>query len=382
MMGEKLKQQRAAHKPHIVMVISSLGPGGAEKITSMLAGHWYRKGFAVTVVTLTRHSHDHFKLDSGVCRVSLNFQAHSRNVWESLRNNLRHISRLRKTIRSLQPGCVVSFIDDTNLRVLLALLWTGIPVFVSERTDPRHHDIGRARQILRRILYPLATAVVVQTGGVRNWALQLLRQDKIAVIPNPVDALRDDAEVGNSADVDKQTVFAMGRMGPEKGFDMLLDAYARSNILQLGWRLVILGDGRERATLQQQAERLGIAHTVLMPGTVAEPRAWLRRGGYFVLSSRFEGFPNALLEAMAEGLPAVAFDCESGPADIVRNDVDGLLVPAGDVAALAEAMRRLAEDATLRTRYAQRAKEVLQRFALQRISTQWEELLDRNIKHE
>lgn len=370
-------------KPHIAVVISSLGAGGAERVISMLANRWFEQGYQVSAITLTGEQLDHFTLHTGIRRIRLDLLCNSSNLWETLRNNIRRLRAIRRAVVGSKADCVVSFIEDTNIRVLLALLGTGIPVIVSERTDPRHYQIGRLRQLMRRISYPLASALVVQTAGVRDWARQFLGADKIVVIPNPIAPMT--AVLGaieKAIDINEHTVFAMGRMGREKGFDMLLEAYARSNIVQLGWRLVILGDGRERAALQQQAERLGIAHAVLMPGAVLEPRAWLRHGGYFVLSSRFEGFPNALLEAMAEGLPAVAFNCESGPADIVREGVDGMLVPAEDVAALAGAMRKLAEDTELRARYAQRASEVLQRFALPQISVQWEALINRNIKHE
>jgi glycosyltransferase involved in cell wall biosynthesis len=123
------------------------------------------------------------------------------------------------------------------------------------------------------------------------------------------------------------------------------------------------------------AKQLGVIDNLVLPGIVSNPRAWFRNGGFFVLSSRFEGFPNALLEAMAEGLPAVAFDCESGPREIIRDNVDGLLIPAGDVEALAQAIRTMSNDDQERKRLAQRAPEVLQRFSLELVLGKWEELI-------
>jgi glycosyltransferase involved in cell wall biosynthesis len=229
----------------------------------------------------------------------------------------------------------------------------------------------------------MAAAVVVQTESVRGWAVGFLRADKAHVIHNPI-AAADSSNTASEgiADLTDKNIFAMGRMGPEKGFDLLLEAFAKSKIAQQGWRLVILGDGKEREALLQLAERQDLLHSLLLPGTVRNPRSWFRSGGIFVLSSRFEGFPNALLEAMAEGLPAVAFDCESGPAEIVRHNVDGLLVAAGDVEGLAHAMCTLAENDELRKMMAQRAPEVLQRFALGKVSGQWEKLISRVSRHE
>jgi glycosyltransferase involved in cell wall biosynthesis len=140
--------------------------------------------------------------------------------------------------------------------------------------------------------------------------------------------------------------------------------------------LVILGDGPERDALQRRAAELGLKDAVLMPGVVKLPEQWLQHAELFVLSSRFEGFPNALLEAMQCGLPVAAFDCPSGPAEIVRHEHTGLLVSAGDVAALAAAIARLAGDEDLSRRLGREAAaDVASRFSLQHIASMWEELL-------
>jgi glycosyltransferase involved in cell wall biosynthesis len=174
----------------------------------------------------------------------------------------------------------------------------------------------------------------------------------------------------------RNTAVAVGRLGREKGFDLLLEAYARSGLPKAGWQLVILGDGPERDMLQRRIEQLGLQGSVLMPGVVKNPEQWLQHAELFVLSSRFEGFPNALLEAMQCGLPVAAFDCPSGPGEIVRHEQTGLLVPAGDVDALAAAITRLANDADLRQRLGSAAAiDVASRFSLQQIASMWEALL-------
>jgi glycosyltransferase involved in cell wall biosynthesis len=121
---------------------------------------------------------------------------------------------------------------------------------------------------------------------------------------------------------------------------------------------------------------MGISDVVDMPGIVKEPAEWLHKAKFFILPSRFEGFPNALLEAMACGCAAIAADCPSGPAEIIRHNENGLLVPKEDVKALSVAMSRLMEDEELRTRLGQRALEVRSRFDQATIMAQWDDLIE------
>ena len=195
-------------------------------------------------------------------------------------------------------------------------------------------------RLLRRLLYPFATFLVVQTESVVKWGRRAAFPARVRVIPNPVrpmhPALNCPPELGI-----RPTVIAVGRLSLQKGFDILLSAFARGG-LPSEWQLVILGDGPERPALQAQIDALGLTNNVLMPGIVAEPEQWLQHADLFVLPSRDQGFPNALLEAMNCGLPVIAFDCPSGPGEIVRNEQTGVLLPPGDTDALATAITRLA----------------------------------------
>src|ERR1700733_4389767 len=173
----------------------------------------------------------------------------------------------------------------------------------------------------------------------------------------------------------KRQLAAMGRLDYQKGFDLLIDAFARAAEGQPDWSLVILGEGPERRRLEEQIHTRGLEPRVQLLGWVSDPSRVLRDCDAFVLSSRYEGFPNALLEAMALGLPAVAVDCPSGPADIIRSEVDGLLVPLGSVPALTTALRRLMCDEKLRHRLGREAVQVVGRFSSERYYARWEAVL-------
>jgi glycosyltransferase involved in cell wall biosynthesis len=356
----------------LTLVIPSLGAGGAERILSLLAGQWAGAGHTVTLITIAPAGADHHALDPRVRRIDLGPSGAARGPWRTLRINAGRCGSLRRAVLATAPDAVVSFIDQVNVLVLASLLATGIPVVISERTDPRCHRLGRSWRWLRRSLYPLAANLVVQTEAVERWAVDVVPARKVRVIPNPVvTPASSPAPTARRGD----TVIAMGRLSTEKGFDLLLHGFARSRLPASGWHLVILGDGPERGALQARARGLGIAGCTRFTGVVTDPVFWLRQADIFVLPSRFEGFPNALLEAMACGLAVAAFDCESGPRAIVRPDHDGVLVPAEDVDALAKTLETLAFDEALRRRLGDAASRVVDRYALGDVVAKWDALL-------
>jgi glycosyltransferase involved in cell wall biosynthesis len=175
----------------------------------------------------------------------------------------------------------------------------------------------------------------------------------------------------------RKQLMAMGRLSHEKGFDLLLQAFARLAPHHPDWDLTIWGEGALKEQLMQQRDDLALTDRVSIPGPTRSPREQLAASDIFVLSSRHEGFPNALCEAMASGLPAVSFDCKFGPGSIIRDNVDGLLVPTGDVDALVTALDRLMSDEALRDRLGAEAVSIVDRYSLANVAAQWEALLKR-----
>jgi glycosyltransferase involved in cell wall biosynthesis len=358
----------------LLIVVGSLAPGGTERVAALLAEHWANLGIDVTVLTSSGEMSDHYALPPSVQRLRIDLLWVSTGLSARVWSEIRRRQLIRAAIVHSSPELILAFGEATNIRVLAATIGLDIPVIVSERTDPRQYAVPRSWRFLRRTLYPLARYVVVQTESVAHWARTFVEESKIRVIPNPVSPPLQKAERPTDMN-DGRVIVAVGRLGREKGFDLLLEAFARSKLAGAEWQLIILGDGPERPSLQRRIDELGLQGAVLMPGVVKHPEQWLQHAQLFVLSSRFEGFPNALLEAMQCGLPVAAFDCPSGPGEIVRHEHTGLLVPAGDVEALAAAISRLAGDADLRQRLGSAAAvDVDSRFSLQHVGSMWETL--------
>lgn len=371
----------------ILFFLYSLGSGGAERVTATLANYWARRGLAVGIVTLCGVEQDFYPLWESVERIPLGLAGSSSTLSTALRSNLRRVRALRRVIRERRPDVVVAMGGTAN--VLLALASAGLKhgVYIgSERIYPPRMPMGRFWEVQRRYLYRWLTAVVVQTEKVRQWVRQNTRARQVDLIPNPLQYPLPTAEprlaVHSVVPPQRQILLGAGRLDHQKGFDLLLQAFASVSAAHPDWHLVILGEGDMRSSLELLRGRLRLDERVSLPGRAGNLAEWYENSHLFVLSSRYEGFPNVLLEAMAYGLPSVSFDCDTGPADVVRHGVDGLLVPPENVEALAEALATLMTDEPMRLSLAQRATEVRERFSLPCVASQWEGLFERYLGRE
>lgn len=355
----------------ITLVIYSLNAGGAERVMSTMANFWAEKKWTVNLLTLdSPDAPPFYKLHPAVRHRALGLASVSKNPLAAMARNLHRVRLLRRAIRETEPDVVLSSMSQTNVLTLFATGGMKVPVIVREANNPYLSAIGKQWILLRRWTYRKAARVVLLSRDSLPYFSDAV-QRRAMVIPNPV-MIAAQPRSANSSNGEMKTIIAMGRFVPQKGFEMLLQAFARIAEKHPAWSLEILGDGPLRAELESLAEKLGVAARVRMPGVTKEPWDKLRQADLFVMSSRFEGFPNALCEAMACGLPAISFDCRTGPAEIIRNGVDGVLVPAENVGALGDAMERLMNDPKQREALAARAPEVLERFGLQKVMGIWE----------
>ncbi|MCR9259118.1 MAG: glycosyltransferase family 4 protein [Pseudomonadaceae bacterium] len=358
-------------KPRILFVLSGLGAGGAERVACNMLNFWASQQFQVGLLTLANLEDDHYSVDTRVSRLSLDIIWTSQNILVGLISNLKRMRMIRSSVVEFAPDIVISFIDRTNILVIASLLGTKLPVIVSERVDPREYSIDPVRRLARRCLYPFARALVVQTESVAAWGRSVTRSNKVEVIVNPIDVLPEPSVYANRP----QVAVAVGRLAHQKGFDLLIRAFAVSRMRVAGWKLNILGEGPERPALQQLIDKHDLTNQVSLAGVVSEPWKWLDQARVFVLPSRFEGFPNALLEAMSMGCASIAADCPSGPGEIISNGENGMLVQPEDVDALVLALDSLEQNQLLAETLSDRGRMVRDRFATRKIMSEWNELI-------
>jgi len=362
----------------LLIFIDTLGLGGAERFASTFANHWARIGWKVTLVTTEKADQDAYDIDDAVERVSLGGARASAGPFAAILSIAARAMALRAIMVRTRPNLVLGITPQPSILVGLARLGLGIPAVGAERTYPPMLPMNARWKALRRAVYPTLDHIVIQTEAGAAWIRRHVGVKRVTVIPNPIPypLVPGKPHVGIPEDLrDRPVLLAVGRLNREKQFDQLISTFADLSRPFPDWTLVILGEGPERASLERLRDACGLAGRVLLPGRVGNLGDWYRSADLFALTSRFEGFPNALAEAMAHGLPAVSYDCLTGPRDIIRQDIDGLLVPPDNRHALAQALATLMSDHALRRSMGERAKDVRTRFSAEHVLARWEAVL-------
>lgn len=373
---------KAATLVKLVIFIDSLVCGGAERVAANLANYWSGRGWEITLVTTASQASDFYMLEPAVNRIALGLESDNSNSFLNvLARSLRRARAFRRVLRQVRPQVALAMMTTTNVILAFAALGlTDVVTIGSEHSYPPRIPLQPLWERTRRIAYGWLSAVTALTSESAAWLKSHTRAVYVPVIPNATGwplAIQDPVlEPGGLLTADRRVVLAAGRLADEKQFDHLIEAFAALAAHQPDWVLIILGDGPLRRTLDSQIKAHQLQHRVLLPGRVGNIGSWYERADLYVMTSRFEGFPSTLAEAMAYGLPAISYDCDTGPRDLIRNAVDGLLVPPGDIAALTSALARLMSEDALRRSYAGRALEVRERYSMERVTQMWERLFE------
>ena len=350
-------------------MISSLATGGAERVVTLLANHFCSQ-YRVHLILIGSIQDNIYFVDERIKIHQLKMLKSSAGVLSGVGNNLGRIRSLSRTIRSINPDVVISFIFSTNVLVLLATFFAKAKVIISERNDPRYYFKGRwAWGLLRRLTYPFAHALVVLNKEMYHLLRHTNFNTKVVKNPAIIPIKKGASQIKHS-----NVIMGLGSLSHQKGFDLLIEAFRLSKLQDKNWKLYIFGEGGKRGALEELVDKNGLKESVFLPGVTASPTVEFERSKIFVFSSRFEGLGCALIEAMSSGMAVISTDCPSGPSETIKNYENGILVPVGDVQALAEAIVELAQDTDLRKRLSQKAMAIKEELSIERISKEWEAL--------
>lgn len=366
----------------VCLFIGTLKAGGAERVTVWLATELHRLGHEVVVLTHSTPETDFFTLPDGVVRETVGFAEGRSNLPGKLMINLRRCRQVRRVLRKHRVTAMLALMPHESVMAVVSGFGLRMRVIVSERNAPWHRRQDRIWTTLRRIVYRFSDAQVAQTQPIADWLHRETGSRNIVIIPNAVQTrLPSGPPVVRPAEYLKRgrkLLLAVGTKPYQKGFDILIEAFAKVARDHPEWDLAIPGLLPDRAEngisgldIIDAADKAGFADRLYMPGHVGNMPDWYAAADLFVLSSRFEGFPNVLVEAMGAGRACMSFTCDTGPEDIIQDEVDGLLVRELKADALAFALDRTMGDQTLRTRLANAAPDVLERFAPNAILGLW-----------
>lgn len=344
----------------IFLVIPTLQQGGAERVISELANQFSQQGVEVHL-TLLAKAEDFYSIDSNVIVHRLGFVNTSRV--QKVVSEIKTFIKLRKLFKEHKPDAVLSFMDKYNVFTILASRFLNLRVFVSDRSNPKL-KLRPSMFILKKLTYRHATGIIAQTSLAKELLVKFTGNNNVHVIQNPVKKIQLYPNIQR-----EKIILNMGRLVPEKGQKYLLQAFSNLNLDD--WKLVVLGDGPLRPELEKQVLELGLEGKVIMPGSVNNVDEWLAKAKIFAFSSISEGFPNALVEAMAAGLPCVSFDCDAGPRDIIINGINGLLTPQGDINELTSNISLLVNNTSTAKKLAKNAVLVREEYNMESIATEY-----------
>jgi GalNAc-alpha-(1->4)-GalNAc-alpha-(1->3)-diNAcBac-PP-undecaprenol alpha-1,4-N-acetyl-D-galactosaminyltransferase len=343
----------------ICLVIPSLQAGGMERVMSELANYFCTKsGIAVHLIILAK-SEIFFDLSP---QIIVHMPAFYFNQKFRLFFIIKTLFFLRNLFLAIRPDAVLSFGEMYNSFVLLASIHLKTRVFVSDRSKP-DKPWGRFHELLRKKLYPLAHGIIAQTSYSKDYLKKLTAHQNIKVIPNPVKIIESKLN-------EKQNIILnVGRLIPSKRIDIIIDIFSKLNCDN--WRLWIVGDGPQEKILKNQTARLGMENKVVFWGRQKNVENFYSKAKLFAFTSISEGFPNALMEAMACKSACIAFDCVTGPSDLIKDGVNGFLVPILNIQEYTEKLETLTKRPELIEMFSERAFLTVQELKIDSIGDQY-----------
>lgn len=357
---------------NLLLVVNNLSGGGAEKVAVDLSNE-FSKDHNVKVLTLSNKK-DKYVLNPSISRVKLELNSKSNHLMVGLINNVKRIISLRKVILESKPDHVITFMNRTNIRVLISLIGTNIPVIITEHNYPKSNKMSFIWELLRRILYHRCKYLVSVSDGVSN-CFNYIPQYKRKVIYNPIELNFDDSD-DFKLDPNRKNITAIGRLVRIKGFDILIEAFSKIYLKYPEWDLNIIGDGPLKEKLQNQIDCCSLSKRVRLLGYKNKPHTILKDSDLFVLSSRSEGLGNVILEAMQCNVPVLSTDCPVGPKEIIMNNYNGVLVESEDVVKLKEGLELMISDPDFRKKLTLNAIVTLDKFSNSVIFGNWNELIN------
>lgn len=358
----------------ILFYIGNLRKGGAERVVATLSNKLVEKN-EVIIITTTDEKVE-YSLDKSIKLFSLkNFDGNK----NPLVKNIIYLKRLKDYIKEIDPDIILGFLPEPSYRLLILKPFIKSPVIISDRNDPKIEYASLKSRTIMKFLYKRADGFVFQTDGARDYFCKKI-QDKSIVIANPV----DDRFLKTKYVGYKSTEFInVGRLNEQKNQILLIESFKDVIKKYPNYKLLIYGEGSLKNELSMYIKDNKLNNNVKLCGNVDDIENILKDKKGFILSSKYEGMPNALMEAMAVGVPCISTDCPcGGPRELIKNNINGLLVKSNDKNELVSAMYKIIENDKMCKKIAMSAKKNMNNYSCDKIVSKWFEFMKEVYKNE
>lgn len=359
----------------IVFYISSLAKGGAQRVIINLTKAFLDKGYQVCLVT-TSQAENEYELPQKATRIisDLEEKEISKNRIKNLKNRFL---KLRNIWKEEQPDIIVSFIGKNNFMAILTSLGLRIPVAVSVRGEPAEEYYNTSMRILAKTLMGAASGIILQTPDAKEFFPKRI-QAKAVILPNPINPVF----IENDSKKEREKILvSVGRIDRNKNQKLIIDAFLNIAEKIPDYHLVLYGEGEERKNLIDYIEGSRYYDRISLPGEITDVKERIKKAKVFILSSNSEGMPNALMEALALGIPCISTDCPcGGPRMLLEGKENGILVPVGEVEAMSQAIKKILQNEELWEKYSKNARNIVEELHPDRVNKQWEKYLESLIK--
>lgn len=333
-----------------------------------LANYWSGQ-YSVDLITLSLDT-PFYDLRDSVKLSQIDFQSNSKlNLFKRRITLLKKVVELFRQVKRLRPDVIVTFGTSTNIIGVVFGKIIGRRVVISERSNPMLSSYSKAIIFLRKKIYKFADTIVLQTQETAEIFKRIkVSLPEVKVIQNPINS-----KFGSLPFAPSNTVIAVGRFSYVKDYESLLTIYSEARVE--GWKLQIIGDGIGKSEIERMIKRLGLDDNVTLLGNVNDVYKHLSNSAIFIMTSRHEGFPNALCEAMISGCACISYDCSTGPKEIINNGTNGILIPERDIKLFSNSLQLLMNDEDLRLRLGTESKKMKSLLSTESIMEKWDSIL-------
>ncbi len=367
---EDVKKERK-YAGKLAFYIGSLNKGGAERVFVNLAEYFQNKGYQIVMVTQYRKE-DEYVLAEGIRRVISDIPPEETTGSRAV-NFYRRMSRLHRIWKKERPDLVLSCVGKNNFMAVVTTMFTKTKPVVSVVGEAKEEYPNRLMKALANLLFPFASGVILQTERSKSFFSQRVSRTSV-ILPNSLNPLFIRERFRGERE---KRIVSVGRLDANKNHEMMIRAFAGLAGRYPEYTLTIYGEGELREHLQKLIASLGLEEKVFLPGVVPDVAERIEKAALFLLVSYSEGVSNALIEALALGLPVIATDVPSGGTqELIRHGENGLIIPPGDEEALKAAMERLLSDGEYAERLGEQAHKIQERLAPERVNRQWQEYFE------